>query len=443
MSLTAKRVFVLSLLTALSFAIYLSNSAQSDYPVFLQEDANTTDCENNNLTVFETTSWNNGTVLIRTPLLTTLSPLTFAGCPNTRTHVVHFELNGRQHTLTGHSPCIDFIWRHVCDNVSSSCYARAPYPTGFWNLPVTSNDLAILRMKATAVRARSPSQVARSPHIRLAFFILGGRHEQKRIISLIRVLAKPTHRFVVSIPGSLTYVRDQLADLKVHFLEEFETSWGGISLVYSELAALLLLAQYSDWDYYINLSASDFPLITIEEMEAKLTRLNGTSIVHFSKNESLDFKRRVRLLFLECSWNGIFRPHALQSDSPRMKLTEDEEDLSWKTSQWHVLTHSFVNAILACNKCWELVWRLRYSLIPDEAFFGIVLGRQLLGTQLPVLNDHSHYKTWGYDINCTEWSRLVTELNRGRPQLFFARKLTQDGFDCALHLVTSRRRSSQ
>jgi hypothetical protein len=41
----------------------------------------------------------------------------------------------------------------------------------------------------------------------------------------------------------------------------FLTSWGGISLVYAEMNAFIELLQMSpSWDWYINLSDTDYPV---------------------------------------------------------------------------------------------------------------------------------------------------------------------------------------
>jgi hypothetical protein len=40
----------------------------------------------------------------------------------------------------------------------------------------------------------------------------------------------------------------------------FDVSWGGVSMLNAELAMAQGLLEMGDWDYWINLSSTDYPL---------------------------------------------------------------------------------------------------------------------------------------------------------------------------------------
>jgi hypothetical protein len=46
----------------------------------------------------------------------------------------------------------------------------------------------------------------------------------------------------------------------------FDVSWGGTSMLNAELAMAEALLEMGDWDYWINLSSTDYPLKPLDKV---------------------------------------------------------------------------------------------------------------------------------------------------------------------------------
>lgn len=52
----------------------------------------------------------------------------------------------------------------------------------------------------------------------------------------------------------------------------FDVSWGGTSMLNAELAMAEALLEMGDWDYWINLSSTDYPLKPLDELRKWLAQ---------------------------------------------------------------------------------------------------------------------------------------------------------------------------
>jgi len=80
------------------------------------------------------------------------------------------------------------------------------------------------------------------------------------ILSVRRTcLCEVTSRDTLSTSHALTSLYDPATSL---FQVEavFDVSWGGVSMLNAELAMAQGLLEMGDWDYWINLSSTDYPL---------------------------------------------------------------------------------------------------------------------------------------------------------------------------------------
>ena len=128
----------------------------------------------------------------------------------------------------------------------------------------------------------------RADDVRLVFFVLASRPSAPALVSrLVRALYSPVHLFLVhvdlkanaSVHEALVSYASTLAN--VHVLKTRRlVQWGGFSMVTAMLDAMASFVQRVDFDFFINLSDSELPLRTSEELTAFLGRFKGRAFVH-------------------------------------------------------------------------------------------------------------------------------------------------------------------
>ncbi|KTF98420.1 hypothetical protein cypCar_00015504 [Cyprinus carpio] len=210
------------------------------------------------------------------------------------------------------------------------------------------------------------------------------------------------------------------------------TIWGGASLLKAYLRSMHDLLSMLDWnwDFFINLSATDFPTRTNNELVAFLSQNCDKNFLKSHGRENARFIKKQGLdrLFHECD-NHMWRlgertiPEGLEVSGG---------------SDWFALTHKFVEYVI--NSQDELVTGLKqfytYALLPAESFFHTVLGNShmcdtLVDNNLRVTNwnrklgckcQYKHIVDWcGCSPNDFKPSDLIRIQQLTRPT-FFARK---------------------
>lgn len=160
------------------------------------------------------------------------------------------------------------------------------------SLPILYAALGAARSSASAARPPPPppQQQKRRPPPRLAYLITGaGPGDGPRIRRLMRALYHPWNYYLVGVAGE-----DERADLEA-FVRAQEAprrygnvrvsaagEWGSVSrrgpteLASTLHAAAVLLREFDGWSWFINLSASDYPLMP-QDGKIQLPRLYGNS----------------------------------------------------------------------------------------------------------------------------------------------------------------------
>ncbi|RCN27196.1 WSC domain protein [Ancylostoma caninum] len=152
---------------------------------------------------------------------------------------------------------------------------------------------------------------------RIIFLLqLNGRNE-RQVKRLLKALYSPRHYYYIHVDQRqlymLTEVKAVAAKLSNVFVapDPHSTIWGGASLltmVQDAIRRSITMPSLSDWDYLINLSESDFPVLTLNELETQL-RLNpgksymsshGYNTARFIQKQGFDF------VFIECE-NRMWR----------------------------------------------------------------------------------------------------------------------------------------
>ncbi|XP_061702912.1 xylosyltransferase 2 isoform X2 [Syngnathoides biaculeatus] len=210
------------------------------------------------------------------------------------------------------------------------------------------------------------------------------------------------------------------------------TIWGGASLLKAYLRSMHDLLSMLDWkwDFFINLSGTDFPTRTNDELVAFLSQHRDKNFLKSHGRENARFIKKQGLdrLFHEC-------------DNHMWRLGErnipDGLELSGG-SDWFALTHRFVEYVIKSQD--DLVSGLKrfysYTLLPAESFFHTVLGNShmcdsLVDNNLRVTNwnrklgckcQYKHIVDWcGCSPNDFKPQDLIRIQQLSRPT-FFARK---------------------
>ncbi|KAK7939705.1 hypothetical protein WMY93_003031 [Mugilogobius chulae] len=210
------------------------------------------------------------------------------------------------------------------------------------------------------------------------------------------------------------------------------TIWGGASLLKAYLRSMQDLLAMLDWkwDFFINLSATDFPTRTNTELVAFLSQNRDKNFLKSHGRENARFIRKQGLdrLFHECD-NHMWRlgerhiPEGLEVSGG---------------SDWFALTRRFVEYVISSQD--PLVTGLKqfysYALLPAESFFHTVLGNShmcdtLIDNNLRVTNwnrklgckcQYKHIVDWcGCSPNDFKPQDLIRIQQLARPT-FFARK---------------------
>jgi len=91
--------------------------------------------------------------------------------------------------------------------------------------------------------------------------------------------------FVLSIDGNSSFSRDMLGPIaaldNVVIGPRHNISWGGFSIVQATLSSINTALKRDGWEYFINISAHDLPLITRDDMIARLRTEAAAGIYNF------------------------------------------------------------------------------------------------------------------------------------------------------------------
>lgn len=214
--------------------------------------------------------------------------------------------------------------------------------------------------------------------------------------------------------------------------KRFSTIWGGASLLTMLLSSMSeILTLGWKWDYVINLSESDFPIKSLEELEKFLSANKDFNFVKSHGREAQRFIKKQGLdkTFIECEthmWRVGERklPQGIVIDGG---------------SDWIALSPKFVSYVI--EKKDELLAGLevifQHTLLPAESYFHTVLRNSkfcntYVDNNLHVTNwkrklgckcQYKHVVDWcgcsPNDFKTEDWPRIQNTQSR---QLFFARK---------------------
>ena len=180
--------------------------------------------------------------------------------------------------------------------------------------------------------------------------------------------------------------------------------WGGYSQVQASLALLQEAKKNGEYDYYILLSGSSYPVKSVQYIKNLLNTYNGYQFIDLYPMPLFDKTfDRVEYAFFEGHQNRLINYFLMKTNYLIRKLNikrsfpnEYKNMKLYGGGQWWVLTNSCTEYILKYiveNKAFLNFYK--YSFCPDEMFFQTIIGNSPFAGK--VMNGVMH-TDWSGDL---------------------------------------------
>ena len=181
----------------------------------------------------------------------------------------------------------------------------------------------------------------------------------------------------------------------VYLLSPREVDYMGFNLLMLDIAAMRTLLnlknrKHVDWDYFINLSATEYPLISLRKMENILLASYGNNFIDMwcPYNLAPKYKKnRIDLFHLPESMKTI-------KEYNRKKHHPVPDSALVLGSFYVIITRKFCQHLFSSTKMIELLTFMPGVKIPDELFFSTAISssKHFLCTHV---NTNFRYTNWG------------------------------------------------
>ncbi|MBD3384446.1 hypothetical protein GF407_05905 [candidate division KSB1 bacterium] len=212
--------------------------------------------------------------------------------------------------------------------------------------------------------------------MRLAYFILAYKNIPQ-VVQLLKAIYHSNHVYLIHIDkkskASLEILTDYARNLQNVILMPRQNSWwGGISFVKLHLKAMHYLYAHYHWDYLINLSGQDLPLLSQIEIMDALSRFNAANYIEARPIKELwpDYRHRFDHYYLELPFfNYVKKVPVLNR---RVKLPAYTTRL-YAGSGYFILDRECCRYIFTLENLQEYLDFYRYTFIPEESVFQTIL----------------------------------------------------------------------
>ncbi|KAL4659044.1 xylosyltransferase 1-like [Arapaima gigas] len=219
------------------------------------------------------------------------------------------------------------------------------------------------------------TEAASATSVRIAFMLVVHGRASRQLQRLFRAIYHTNHYYYIHVDQRSDYLHRQVVALANQYTNVRVTSWrmatiwGGASLLAMYLRSMkdLLAMQDWTWDFFINLSAADYPIRPNNQLVAFLSKYRDMNFIKSHGRDNARFIRKQGLdrLFYECDthmWRLGDRkiPEGISVDGG---------------SDWFLLNRVFIEYVV--NSQDDLVTSMKrfysYTLLPAESFFHTVL----------------------------------------------------------------------
>lgn len=250
--------------------------------------------------------------------------------------------------------------------------------------------------------------------VNVAYFIQISEATLALLPRLLRVVWHPENVYVVHFDKKIPvwqrshaetalFKRSKQYEGNVHVMKSEMVTYRGISMVLNLLSAMReALDHGADWKYFINISGSDYPLVSVENQRKLLATEDflqrNRSFFSFSNEgwwtESKEY--RFDLLYTDTSLSF--------NDSESDVIAAHKEQPIAKTAAftfvaaeaWMILHREFVEFLLTSSYARRMLLSFSYSLEPEEHYFASVAYNNQLFNDTNVMHALRHVQ-WVHD----------------------------------------------
>ncbi|XP_029456472.1 xylosyltransferase 2 [Rhinatrema bivittatum] len=236
--------------------------------------------------------------------------------------------------------------------------------------------------------------------VRIAYMLVVHGRAVRQLKRLIKAIYHQQHFYYIHVDKRSNYLHREVMELAKNYPNvrvtpwRMVTIWGGASLLTMYLRSMKDLLEMPDWpwDYFINLSATDYPTRPNDELVLFLSKYQDKNFLksHGRDNARFIKKQGLDRLFHEC-------------DTHMWRLGErkiPEGIMVDGGSDWFSLTRTFVAYVIYTQD--EMVAQLRqfytYTLLPAESFFHTVLENSRACDTL--VDNNLRVTNWNRKLGC-------------------------------------------
>ncbi|XP_033826932.2 xylosyltransferase 1-like [Periophthalmus magnuspinnatus] len=239
-----------------------------------------------------------------------------------------------------------------------------------------------------------------SAPVRIAFVLVVHGRASRQFNRLFKAIYHTSHFYYIHVDQRSDYLHRQMLLLADKYPNvrvtpwRMATIWGGASLLTMYLRSMDDLLKMTDWswDFFINLSAADYPIRTNEQLVGFLSKYRNMNFIKSHGRDTARFIRKQGLdrLFFECDthmWRLGDRkiPEGIAVDGG---------------SDWFLLNRQFVDYVV--NSGDALVTNMKrfygYTLLPAESFFHTVLENSALCQTM--VDNNLRVTNWNRKLGC-------------------------------------------
>uniref|UniRef100_A0A8C5WKH4 Xylosyltransferase 2 n=1 Tax=Leptobrachium leishanense TaxID=445787 RepID=A0A8C5WKH4_9ANUR len=270
-------------------------------------------------------------------------------------------------------------------------------------MPRSVNRLCQLTGKAASVLQWEESEAAPllpEKPLRIVYMLVVHGRAVRQLKRLIRAIYHKDHFYYIHVDQRSNYLHSEITHLTEQYGNiritrwRMVTIWGGASLLTMYLRSMQDLLQMHDWpwDFFINLSATDYPTRTNEDLVLFLSKYRDKNFLksHGRDNARFIKKQGLDRLFHEC-------------DSHMWRLGErqiPEGIVVDGGSDWFALTRKFVEYVIYTEDSMVSDMKLfyKYTLLPAESFFHTVLENSVACGSL--IDNNLRVTNWNRKLGC-------------------------------------------
>ncbi|KAM9792765.1 xylosyltransferase 1 [Neosynchiropus ocellatus] len=236
--------------------------------------------------------------------------------------------------------------------------------------------------------------------VRIAFVLVVHGRASRQFQRLFKTIYHSSHYYYIHVDQRSNYLHRQIQALAAQYSNvkvtpwRMATIWGGASLLtmyLRSMADLLAMRDWS-WDFFINLSAADYPIRTNNQLVSFLSKYRDMNFIKSHGRDNARFIRKQGLdrLFYECDthmWRLGDRkiPEGISVDGG---------------SDWFLLNRMFVEYVI--NSKDDLVTNMKrfyaYTLLPAESFFHTVLENSAYCESM--VDNNLRITNWNRKLGC-------------------------------------------